>query len=185
MSPLGAYAADVDMVLLLDVARYKYPPHWVPAAALFDAMRRPAGNASRGWVVVTVPPDGGALPAGGPPPLPPEPNFAGMLRCVGGGGAGGGISDPNLIQLCIATGGAGLAVGVGKDSGVGGKNSSGKPCDDGGGGGGLAWTLVAAFGVSTAGLTYELLRRERLAVTAVARAPAGLGMPKLLQESEA
>lgn len=26
------------MVLILDVARFKYPPHWVPLALLWEAM---------------------------------------------------------------------------------------------------------------------------------------------------
>ena len=29
-SPIGGYDAASDQVLLLDVARFKYPPHWVP-----------------------------------------------------------------------------------------------------------------------------------------------------------
>lgn len=38
ISPLGAYDADTDRFLILDVSRYKYPPVWVEAAALFGAM---------------------------------------------------------------------------------------------------------------------------------------------------
>ena len=38
ISPLAAYDADTDRFLLLDVARYKYPPVWVSAADLFAAM---------------------------------------------------------------------------------------------------------------------------------------------------
>ena len=29
-SPNGGYEAQTDSVLLLDVARFKYPPHWLP-----------------------------------------------------------------------------------------------------------------------------------------------------------
>ncbi|KAJ1417229.1 Phytochelatin synthase, partial [Ochromonadaceae sp. CCMP2298] len=29
-SPVGGYCAEKDMVLIMDVARFKYPPHWVP-----------------------------------------------------------------------------------------------------------------------------------------------------------
>ena len=29
-SPLGGYCQERDMVLVLDVARFKYPPYWVP-----------------------------------------------------------------------------------------------------------------------------------------------------------
>jgi glutathione gamma-glutamylcysteinyltransferase len=35
---VGGYHAGRDQVLILDVARFKYPPHWVPLEALFRAM---------------------------------------------------------------------------------------------------------------------------------------------------
>jgi hypothetical protein len=38
-SPLGGYHAASDHVLVLDVARFKYPPHWVPLPRLAAAMR--------------------------------------------------------------------------------------------------------------------------------------------------
>ncbi|KAI3526586.1 hypothetical protein L1887_05843 [Cichorium endivia] len=37
-SPIGGYHAERDMVLVLDVARFKYPPHWVPLTLLWEAM---------------------------------------------------------------------------------------------------------------------------------------------------
>lgn len=37
-SPIGGYHAGKDMVLILDVARFKYPPHWVPLTLLWEAM---------------------------------------------------------------------------------------------------------------------------------------------------
>jgi glutathione gamma-glutamylcysteinyltransferase len=37
-SPIGGYNAERDMALILDVARFKYPPHWVPLKLLWDAM---------------------------------------------------------------------------------------------------------------------------------------------------
>ncbi|KAL5796485.1 hypothetical protein ACOSQ2_001305 [Xanthoceras sorbifolium] len=37
-SPIGGYHARTDMVLILDVARYKYPPHWMPLTLLWEAM---------------------------------------------------------------------------------------------------------------------------------------------------
>ncbi|KAL7598028.1 hypothetical protein Lser_V15G27079 [Lactuca serriola] len=37
-SPIGGYHAGRDMVLVLDVARFKYPPHWVPLTLLWEAM---------------------------------------------------------------------------------------------------------------------------------------------------
>lgn len=51
-SPIGGYHRGKDLVLILDVARFKYPPHWVPAAMLWQAMDTldPATGAARGWV---------------------------------------------------------------------------------------------------------------------------------------
>jgi hypothetical protein len=51
-SPLGGYHAGRDMVLILDVARFKYPPHWVPLRTLWRAMQRtdPETNMPRGYV---------------------------------------------------------------------------------------------------------------------------------------
>lgn len=37
-SPIGGYHAGKDMALILDVARFKYPPHWVPLPLLWEAM---------------------------------------------------------------------------------------------------------------------------------------------------
>lgn len=35
-SPIGGYSAQEDMVLILDTARFKYPPHWVPLRMLYE-----------------------------------------------------------------------------------------------------------------------------------------------------
>jgi hypothetical protein len=55
ISPLGAYHAASDRFLLLDVARYKYPPVWVKADALFAAMRTNdlVSGKSRGFVMIS------------------------------------------------------------------------------------------------------------------------------------
>lgn len=37
-SPIGGYHAARELVLVLDVARFKYPPHWLPLDQLFRAM---------------------------------------------------------------------------------------------------------------------------------------------------
>ena len=55
ISPLGAYDAETDRFLILDVARYKYPPVWVKADELFAAMdTTDADNQdkTRGYVLV-------------------------------------------------------------------------------------------------------------------------------------
>ena len=56
ISPLAAYDAKSDRFLILDVARYKYPPVWVKAADLFAAMNTTDSannNKTRGYVLVT------------------------------------------------------------------------------------------------------------------------------------
>ena len=58
ISPLGAYDAKADRFLILDVARYKYPPVWVTASDLFDAMNTPDAdneNKTRGYVLIAKP----------------------------------------------------------------------------------------------------------------------------------
>lgn len=55
ISPLGAYDKAADRFLILDVARYKYPPVWVRTADLFAAMNTTdSGNAnqSRGYILL-------------------------------------------------------------------------------------------------------------------------------------
>ena len=55
ISPLAAYDADADAFLILDVARYKYPPVWVKAADLFSAMNTldsDNANRTRGFVLI-------------------------------------------------------------------------------------------------------------------------------------
>mmetsp|Transcript_5967 Transcript_5967/g.15356 ORF Transcript_5967/g.15356 Transcript_5967/m.15356 type:complete len:473 (+) Transcript_5967:117-1535(+) len=57
-SPIGGYFQEKDLVLLLDVARFKYPPHWVKTAVLYEAMSRPDSDCGkpRGFVVLSKPP---------------------------------------------------------------------------------------------------------------------------------
>jgi hypothetical protein len=53
-SPIGGYHKEEDMVLLLDVARFKYPPHWVSIKDLHKAMMRidDATGLPRGYVTI-------------------------------------------------------------------------------------------------------------------------------------
>ena len=53
-SPLAAYNSTVDRFLLLDVARYKLPPCWVPTDSLHTAMTDidPVSGRSRGFIVI-------------------------------------------------------------------------------------------------------------------------------------
>ncbi len=56
ISPLAAYDAESDRFLILDVARYKYPPVWVKASELFDAMNTTDSDnngLTRGYVLIS------------------------------------------------------------------------------------------------------------------------------------
>jgi hypothetical protein len=61
-SPLAAYHAGSDRFLVLDVARFRYPPYWATAADLYRAMatRDLDSGKLRGYVLVS--------PAAGAPP---------------------------------------------------------------------------------------------------------------------
>ena len=57
ISPLGAYDGKADRFLILDVARYKYPPVWVKTSDVFAAMNTEDAandNKTRGFVLVTA-----------------------------------------------------------------------------------------------------------------------------------
>ncbi|GAB4841058.1 Glutathione gamma-glutamylcysteinyltransferase 1 [Ancistrocladus abbreviatus] len=52
-SPIGGYHAGRDMALILDVARFKYPPHWVPLTLLWEAMDTDAATGEpRGFMLI-------------------------------------------------------------------------------------------------------------------------------------
>lgn len=68
-SPLGGYSRRHSAVLVMDVARFKYPPYWVPLSALWEAMKPldPATGRSRGYVVLkgaSIPRDSDRCPIG-------------------------------------------------------------------------------------------------------------------------
>ena len=57
ISPVAAYDAQSDSFLILDVARYKYPPAWISFDQLFDAMREidSTSKQSRGALIISRP----------------------------------------------------------------------------------------------------------------------------------
>jgi glutathione gamma-glutamylcysteinyltransferase len=86
-SPIGGYHAGRDLALVLDVARFKYPPHWVPLERLFEAMQVPDPDTgtARGWVSLT--PDDRPRPLlvrFGRPALATRPDLASLARFVAG-----------------------------------------------------------------------------------------------------
>lgn len=69
-SPLGGYSRRHGAVLVMDVARFKYPPYWCTLDALWEAMLLPdpATGLSRGYVVLKatdIPREGDRCPVGG------------------------------------------------------------------------------------------------------------------------
>ncbi|MCD2157937.1 phytochelatin synthase family protein [Rhodococcus cerastii] len=55
-SPLAAYDASTDTALLLDVARYRYAPVWVPVADLYQAARSVDSTSGQSRGILTVTP---------------------------------------------------------------------------------------------------------------------------------
>ena len=57
-SPIGAYDSKTDSVLILDVAKYKYPPVWTKTSDLFNAIQGidPSSGKSRGVAQITINP---------------------------------------------------------------------------------------------------------------------------------
>ncbi|GAA5916488.1 hypothetical protein JCM6882_001736 [Rhodosporidiobolus microsporus] len=67
-SPIGGYCEEEDMVLILDVARFKYPAYWIPTSLAYDSMI-PLDNATgqpRGYVLLDVVPQDQPGSLGGP-----------------------------------------------------------------------------------------------------------------------
>ncbi|GAB1543863.1 hypothetical protein NUACC21_65390 [Scytonema sp. NUACC21] len=54
-SPIGGYHPERDLVLILDVARFKYPSHWVPLSLVWDALAPvdPATGKPRGYILMS------------------------------------------------------------------------------------------------------------------------------------
>ncbi|EER15823.1 hypothetical protein Pmar_PMAR003274 [Perkinsus marinus ATCC 50983] len=67
-SPIGAYHASTDSVLVLDVARFKYPPHWLSLPRLVKAMY-PVDKSTgkpRGYIMLEKLRPGSLPPEAGP-----------------------------------------------------------------------------------------------------------------------
>jgi len=59
-SPIAAYHCEKDSVLIMDVARFKYPPFWVPVPLLWEAMNVPDSStgSNRGFFEIEKNMDG-------------------------------------------------------------------------------------------------------------------------------
>lgn len=53
ISPVGAYDAKTDSLLIVDVASHKNPWYWVPVSQLYQAMHTLDGGHYRGYLVVS------------------------------------------------------------------------------------------------------------------------------------
>lgn len=101
-SPVAAWHRASDQALVLDVARFKYPPHWVPVPRLFAAMsavddetRRPRGWLRVGRADDWRPPEGldtlwDHLRSLAPAACPPRPMSHGFTSAPAGPGLPGG-----------------------------------------------------------------------------------------------
>lgn len=56
MSPIAGYHEPTDHILILDVARFKYPPYWVPLQVLWEAMfpHDKITKKSRGFCILSL-----------------------------------------------------------------------------------------------------------------------------------
>ncbi len=92
-SPLGAYDETSDRFLVLDVARFRYPPYWAKTAELFAAMKTTDldSGKTRGYVLVS--------PQAGAPARVEVPSIGHKIYAIAGG----------LGALCFVLG---LAVGI-------------------------------------------------------------------------
>jgi hypothetical protein len=99
ISPIAAYHAKSDKVLLLDVARYKYPPAWADLPALFTAMSTNdfVSAKSRGFVTV-APAVAPSAPSGVKPARNPLRIAIGIgiVLFVLGAAAGAGVQTVRL-----------------------------------------------------------------------------------------
>ena len=106
MSPLAAYDPVGDLVLILDVARYRasvytgFGPIWAPLQSVFNAMNTTDSDAgaSRGWVEVHAPSSPSSLPPAGP--LPPAFNFTLSRLCLS---ALPNANDVWAVERCMSS----------------------------------------------------------------------------------
>ena len=54
-SPVGGFNEPANQVLLLDTARFKYPPHWVDLNMLYDSMDTldTETDSKRGFIILS------------------------------------------------------------------------------------------------------------------------------------
>ena len=99
-SPAGGYDPKTDSLLVLDVARFKYPPHWCPLATMWEAMCEPLPEEGvpRGWATVAAAPSRGLSPSAMRVITVRRnfPEWSQMLAVIKNGGGAGGEGDSKL-----------------------------------------------------------------------------------------
>lgn len=154
------------------MARYKYPPAWVSAQALFTAMQTVDSDSglSRGWLVVSP----STVSGGAPAPLPPGPASparlarGSALTCL----SGLATDSAEGVAACMSTGVAPLPGCPGSGLPAATCPSPPPPCAAcPGNGAAAAWTLWV---LTLGGAAYLgwLLRAERAAAAALRHAAA-------------
>jgi len=148
-SPIGGYHREKGLVLLMDVARFKYPPYWLPIADLWEAMaERDAQTAQpRGYFLVSSwaeqqsrgQAQGQGYGVQAQVPLQQQQQQVGegalafTLTRTGGSrgiGAGTGIGTETGTETGLEAGtgaGAGAGTGAGTEAGTGTPRGTGRP----------------------------------------------------------
>lgn len=96
-SPLAAYDPQTDRALLLDVARFKYAPHWVQLRVLYEAMK-PLDSTTgrpRGLVIVRLP-EAAQHADGSSDKRPPA---AAAALCCGAAKASMTLQRPEIVHV--------------------------------------------------------------------------------------
>ncbi len=169
MSPIGAYDATTDRALVLDVARYRYPPVWVKLPVLFAAMATndTDAGASRGWLEMRLPPPGTRV---SPPPTSlPAVNMTASRACMAS--LARGDNDADGVVACMRSGASAAPLQPAPAPAPARPPAACPAPPAASGGGGIMGALALIFGMSTLFLAITL-RKDRQA----ARTEAAGGM---------
>lgn len=150
MSPIAAFEPASDMLLLLDVSRYKYPAVWVNLSMLFAAMNTTDSSSglSRGWVTVAVPRNLSALPP--LPQAPPDVNFTTVRACL----AALPSDDPYDVATCTRGGVVLTPAPVCAPPGRAIVTSGGRSAA-------LPWALTCILAVALGGMVFQKYREAK------------------------
>ena len=94
-SPIGAYDSASDRVLILDVARFKYPAHWVDLNLVYESLRALDSSTGkpRGWAVMSTSLDSNRHLL---------PFMHQIMHCRRGSGCGTGVQVAAGVESCTS-----------------------------------------------------------------------------------